>query len=85
MTPAVRTRLYCGATGAVIGFATGYVFLLFAPSARPFALFLPTTFAVVFAILSFFVAERMFVVLLYVISVVLALGGADFIFDHFKK
>src|SRR6187399_2629984 len=42
------------------------IFLLFAPSARPFALFLQTTFAAVFAILSFSVAERMFVVLLYV-------------------
>ena len=85
MKPVTRIRLLCGGVGGAIGFGTGLIFLLFSPSSLPFALFLPLTFAVVFATISAIAAEAMFSALWEILSWFLALGGAAFIWHHFKK
>jgi uncharacterized membrane protein len=85
MKPVTRARLLCSSVGAILGFAAGFLFLLFSPSSRPFFLFLPITFAAVFAAVSFAAAEEMFPALRDVILGFLALGGALFIWHHFMR
>ena len=81
-----RARLFCGLVGVVLGFGVGFVFFAITQSPRgPFPLFLPVVFSVVFAVVAFTAAERLFPVLLEVVIGFLIFGGGAYLCQHFAR